>query len=110
MVNHGTRFILSGSSPRKILHAGANLLGGRALRYELCPLIYREIPDFNLVRALNHGLLPRHFKGLTRFAEEYQVDQLILVSNDPSPRRIGDICVLPWHRFLDKLWAGEIIK
>ena len=52
MVNHGTRFILSGSSPRKILHAGANLLGGRALRYELYPLIYQEIPDFNLIRAL----------------------------------------------------------
>jgi uncharacterized protein len=53
---------------------------------------------------------PRHFKGLTRFAEEYQVDRLILVSNDPSPRRIGDIWVLPWQYFLDKLWAGEIIE
>lgn len=291
MVNHGTRFILSGSSPRKILHTGANLLGGRALRYELYPLIYQEIPDFNLVRALNHGLLPRHylsdrpeklisayignylhdeimaeakirkmasfssfleaaafsngetvnftniasdcgvssptvrdyfqildetmigrflpsfqkkpkrrvtqaprfyyfdigianyllkrksivrgseafgrtfehfiyneiwahsnytglnypisywrtssgmevdfilgdhqvaievkgtdqanprhFKGLTRFAEEYKVDRLILVSNDPSPRKIGSIWVLPWQHFLDKLWAGEIVE
>jgi predicted AAA+ superfamily ATPase len=291
MVNHGTRFILSGSSPRKILHAGANLLGGRALRYELYPLIYQEIPDFNLVRALNHGLLPRHyvsdrpeklisayigsylhdeimaeakirkmasfssfleaaafsngetvnftniasdcgvssptvrdyfqileetmigrflpsfqkkpkrrvtqaprfyyfdigianyllkrksiepgseafgrafehfiyleiwahsnysglhypisywrtssgmevdfilgdhqvavevkatdqanprhFKGLTRFAEEYEIDRLILVSNDPFPRKIGDILVMPWQLFLDKLWAEEIIK
>jgi predicted AAA+ superfamily ATPase len=33
--NRGIRFILSGSSPRKILRGGANLLGGRALRYEL---------------------------------------------------------------------------
>ncbi len=61
IVNHNIRFILSGSSPRKILRSGANLLGGRALRYELYPLIYKEIPDFNLLRALNHGLLPRHY-------------------------------------------------
>ncbi len=59
--NKNIQFILSGSSPRKILRSGANLLGGRALRYELYPLIYKEIPDFNLIRALNHGLMPRHY-------------------------------------------------
>jgi len=59
--NHGIRFILSGSSPRKILRSEANLLGGRALRYELYPLISAEIPGFDLLRALNHGLLPRHY-------------------------------------------------
>jgi predicted AAA+ superfamily ATPase len=61
MVNRGRRFILSGSSPRKIIRSGGNLLGGRALRYELYPLLYKEIPDFDLVRALNNGLLPRHY-------------------------------------------------
>jgi predicted AAA+ superfamily ATPase len=59
--NTETRFILSGSSPRKIIRQGNNLLGGRALRYELYPLISREIPGFDLIRALNHGLLPRHY-------------------------------------------------
>jgi len=61
MVNQNTRFILCGSSPRKILRSGANLLGGRALRYELYPLISYEIGDFDLIRALNNGLLPRHY-------------------------------------------------
>lgn len=61
VVNNNSRFILSGSSPRNILRTGGNLLGGRALRYELYPLIYNEIPDFDLVRALNNGLLPRHY-------------------------------------------------
>lgn len=61
IVNHSVRFILSGSSPRKIIRAGNNLLGGRALRYELYPLIHAEIPDFELLRALNNGLLPRHY-------------------------------------------------
>jgi len=37
------------------------LLGGRAIRYELCPLVFPEIPDFSLDRALNAGLLPKHY-------------------------------------------------
>ncbi len=61
IVNHHIRFILSGSSPRKILQSGGNLLGGRAMRYELYPLIYPEIPAFDLLKALNNGLLPRHY-------------------------------------------------
>lgn len=61
IVNHNVRFILSGSSPRKIIRSGANLLGGRALRYELYPFIQSEIPEFDLVKALNNGLLPRHY-------------------------------------------------
>ena len=59
--NNKIRFILSGSSPRKIIRSQANLLGGRALRYELFPLVSNEIPDFDLLRALNYGLLPRHY-------------------------------------------------
>lgn len=59
--NQGTRFVLSGSSPRKIIRSQANLLGGRALRYELFPFVSSEIPGFSLIRALNHGLLPRHY-------------------------------------------------
>lgn len=61
IVNHNIQFILSGSSPRKILRSGENLLGGRALKYSLYPLTYAEIPNFDLERALNHGLLPRHY-------------------------------------------------
>jgi len=59
--NQHTRFILSGSSPRRILRSETNLLGGRALRCELYPLISQEIPDIDLVRVLNNGLLPRHY-------------------------------------------------
>jgi predicted AAA+ superfamily ATPase len=55
------RVIMSGSSPRKIIRSNTNLLGGRALRYKLYPLISQEIPDFDLLKALNHGLLPRHY-------------------------------------------------
>ena len=61
MENRGLRFILSGSSARKLRRSGANLLGGRALRRTLFPLVSAEIPDFSLDRALNNGMLPRHY-------------------------------------------------
>lgn len=59
--NKGLRFILSGSSARKLRRSGANLLGGRALRRTLFPLVSAEIPDFDLDHALNNGMLPRHY-------------------------------------------------
>ena len=54
------RFVLCGSSARKLRRKGYNTLGGRAVPYYLYPLVSAEIPDFNLDRALNHGLLPAH--------------------------------------------------
>jgi uncharacterized protein len=61
ITNTKTRFILSGSSSRKIVRKETNLLGGRAIRYELFPLTSSEIPQFNLLTAINNGLLPRHY-------------------------------------------------
>lgn len=55
------RFILSGSSPRKLIRSGANLLGGRALKKTLYPLVSAEIPDFDLIKAVNNGMIPRHY-------------------------------------------------
>lgn len=81
--NTETQFILSGSSPRKILKQGVNLLGGRALRYELFPLSSTEIPDFNLIKALNSGLIPRHYDAknseilLAAYIGSYLEDEII---------------------------------
>jgi len=55
------QFILSGSSPRKLKRIGANLLGGRALKRTLFPLVSAEIPDFDLQKAINNGMIPRHY-------------------------------------------------
>lgn len=83
IVHHQTRFILSGSSPRKIIRSGANLLGGRAIRYELYPLLYVEIPDFDLHSALNKGLLPRNYladnskKLISAYIGSYLRDEII---------------------------------
>ena len=55
---YGFRFILTGSSARKLKRGGANFLGGRAWTRNLFPLVFPEVPDFNLQRALNYGTLP----------------------------------------------------
>ena len=54
-------FILSGSSARKLRRRGINTLGGRAVRNTLYPLVSAEIADFDVVRAVNHGMIPSHY-------------------------------------------------
>ena len=61
MVRKGIRFILSGSSARKLKRGGANMLGGRAMQTNLYPLVSAEIPDFDLIKAVNQGMIPRHY-------------------------------------------------
>ena len=78
MENLGLRFILCGSSARRVKRKGGNLLGGRAVRYQLFPLVYPEVPDFSLERALHSGLLPRHYlsKNPKRLLQSYVGDYL----------------------------------
>lgn len=53
------RFLLTGSSARKLRRQGGNMLGGRAREVHLFPLTYHELgPDFNLLKYLNYGGLP----------------------------------------------------
>ena len=55
------RFVLCGSSARKLRRSGYNTLGGRAIPYYLYPLVSAEIPNFDINRAINHGLIPPHY-------------------------------------------------
>lgn len=104
IANKNFRFILSGSSPRNILRTGGNLLGGRALRYELYPLIYREIPDFDLIKALNNGLIPRHYlsanpgKLLSAYIGSYLRDEIMAeakIRNISSFSRFLEMAAFP---------------
>ena len=62
MVNCGIRFVLTGSSARKLRRSGVNLLGGRALRNNFYPLVSTELGDeFDIDRAVNNGMIPRHY-------------------------------------------------
>lgn len=55
----GARFLMTGSSARKLRRGGVNLLGGRARTFFLHPLSAAELgADFDLDRAINRGTLP----------------------------------------------------
>ncbi|MBN2495387.1 MAG: ATP-binding protein [Deltaproteobacteria bacterium] len=55
----GFRFVLTGSSARKIRRADVDLLAGRALKRTLHPFMAAELADrFDLDRALRFGLVP----------------------------------------------------
>lgn len=83
MVNNGLWFILSGSSARKIKKSGANKLGGRAIPETLFPLVSAEIPDFDLGRAVQNGMIPRHYmvadarKRLQAYIDLYLSEEIV---------------------------------
>lgn len=57
------RFLLTGSSARKLRHNQANLLAGRARQAELFPLTYPEIAQFDLAHYLLNGGLPMIYQS-----------------------------------------------
>ena len=61
IVSRNIIFILCGSSARKLKRKGHNTLGGRALPVYLYPLVSAEIPDFDIDRAVNFGMLPPYY-------------------------------------------------
>lgn len=66
----GIRFLLTGSSARKLRGGGVNLLGGRARTRRLHPLTYPELAGhFDLSRALGRGLLPSIY-----FSDDHRAD------------------------------------
>ena len=57
------KFILTGSSARKLKHGGANLLAGRAFVYNLFPFSFLEFSEpVNLIEYLQWGMLPKIFE------------------------------------------------
>jgi predicted AAA+ superfamily ATPase len=52
------RFILTGSSARKLGREGVDLLGGRAVLRTMHPFMAAELPSFDLEQALVRGLVP----------------------------------------------------
>lgn len=97
--NRGIRFILCGSSARKLKRGGGNLLGGRAWRYELFPLVTAELKEYDLLTVLNRGLIPGHFldsrysKSLQAYVQDYLKEEVFaegLTRNVPAFSRFFD--------------------
>ena len=97
--NKGLRFILCGSSARKLKRGKANLLGGRAWRFELFPLVSDEVEDPSLVKILNRGMIPSHYlenhyqKTLKAYIRDYLKEEVFdegLTRNIPAFSRFFD--------------------
>jgi len=99
--NQNQRFILCGSSARKLKRGRANLLGGRAWRYEMFPLVTSELPqdELDLLTILNRGLIPDHFtqsqyrRSLDSYVHDYLKEEVFdegLTRNIPAFSRFFD--------------------
>jgi len=97
--NRNLSFVLCGSSARKLKRGQANLLGGRAWRYEMFPFVSAEVTKFELRRALNHGMIPDHYlkenlkKSLQGYIQDYLKEEVFdegLIRNIPAFARFFD--------------------
>jgi len=91
------QFILTGSSARKLRHAGTNLLGGRAITLRLYPLTHEERGErFDIEEAIHLGTLPKIVlekseQGKARLLKSYvetylkeEIQQEALTRNVPA--------------------------
>jgi predicted AAA+ superfamily ATPase len=101
--DRGQRFLLTGSSARKLKRGGANLLAGRAFQAALFPVCSAEIPDFDLMTYLNTTGLPEFYGSadcedfLEAYVSTYLKEEIQgegLVRNLPAFSRFLDIAAL----------------
>ena len=100
----GLRFVLLGSSARKLKVAGANLLAGRAVRREMHPLQPDEMgTDFDLREVLRYGSVPIIWRAphkpdrLDAYAQLYLREEIqaeALVRNLPGFARFLPVAAL----------------
>ena len=110
MTNNGLYFILSGSSARKLKRSGANTLGGRAIPETLYPLVWPEVTDFMIDRAVQNGMIPRHYmvENAVKRLEGY-----VKVYLDEEIREEGEVRELDaFERFMEvaAISDGEILN
>jgi len=113
MESSHARFILSGSSARKLKRGSADLLGGRALWRSLHPFTVKELGErFDLERALQWGTLPPlldlgnadAYETLEAYTELYLREEIQM---EGLVRNLGG-----FTRFLDyaAAYCGEILN
>jgi len=102
--SRGIRFVLTGSSARKLRRKGVNLLGGRARLKRLHPFSAFELGDaFELDRAVNFGMLPSIWfsedpeEDLADYIDEYLRQEIIAegaTRNLPAFSRFLEVAAL----------------
>ena len=104
--NHAMIFGLCGSSARKVKRGHANLLGGRALRFEMSGLVSRELgTSFDLQHLLATGYMPLIFDSenamqhLKAYCNDYLKEEIY------SEGLVKDL--QPFSRFLEIAALGD---
>ncbi len=98
--SHSYRFILTGSSARKLRRESSNLLAGRALERKLFPLVTKEIGDYNLNKIINFGSLPAIYdspdpeEDLFSYVGSYLKEE---IQQESNVRKLG-----PFANFLEQ--------
>ncbi|MBU4484378.1 AAA family ATPase [bacterium] len=114
--NTPTKLILCGSSARKLKKSGGNLLGGRAVAYELFPLTNFEIGKADLDKILNVGTIPLHYMSgnskplLKAYVNNYIKEEIIdeaLTRNVPSFAKFLNIVALTHGQLLNYSNVGR---
>ena len=107
----GIRFLLTGSSARKLKSENANMLGGRARSMSFFPLTYFELDrDFDLDKVLRWGTLPRVYLSENPEADLYAYIENYLEKEVKSEGLIRDL--RPFSRFLKMaaLSSGQMLN
>ena len=103
MVEKKLRFILSGSSARKLKRSGANTLGGRAQPRTLFPLVWPEVTDFEIDKAVQNGMIPRHYmakdapdriEGYVNIYLKEEIQEEALVQNIDAFERFMEVAAI----------------
>ncbi|MBP3419343.1 MAG: ATP-binding protein [Marinifilaceae bacterium] len=110
MTNRSLRFILCGSSARKLKKQSSNTLGGRAIPMYFFPLVSAEIPDFDIYRAIQNGMIPRHYmvddavRRLRAYVDVYLKEEI------KEEALVRDVVL--FERFLEvaAISSGEILN
>jgi predicted AAA+ superfamily ATPase len=91
--NTDVSFLMTGSSARKLRRGHANLLAGRAWRYNMAPLSFMETEGFELEEVFVSGLLPPHYlspdpvQDLRSYTADYLKEEIAVeavVQNIPA--------------------------
>jgi predicted AAA+ superfamily ATPase len=115
--NRALRFVLTGSSARKLRQKGVNLLGGRARSRTLHSLVWAELKeDFQLSRALLYGTLPSIFlsdrprEDLKSYVGDYLREEIsaeAATRNFPAFARFLDVAALTNGQILNYQKIGN---
>ncbi len=110
--SHNIQFILCGSSARRLKTEAINLLGGRAWIYNFYPLTFAEIPNIDLLKVIQQGLIPIHYLAapeyindhLQSYVDVYLTDE---IRNEGLVRNLSGFA-----KFLDVagMCSGEMIN